>query len=813
MRIVQIQANFSSGELDPLLKARVDLNQYQNAAEKLTNVLVQPQGGVRRRNGLKHLMEIPSAASPANGTRMVPFEFSVSDSYMLVFASQRMYVFKDGALITNINGSGNDYLTTTAVTSSVLSTMCWTQSADTLILTQEDMRTQKIVRGATDANWTISDLTFNSQAKYAFTAVEYNPPGTLRPQTAAGSVYVLASYGKQQASGTAQAGSANTITLAAGDTNADDYYNGMVVEITGGVGSNQWALVTDYNSTTKIATISGSWSINPDNTSTYQILSGYTGTAQSGSTTSTIKLASGESSVDDFYNGMLVRITSGTGSGQVRRITDYVGSTRVATVDSNWTTTPDNTSVYRVGVFDSSSVGQYIMASPQGRARIVEYESPVTVRTVTEVPFFDTQTIANASWSIESGYEDVWSTTRGWPRTCTFHEGRLYFGGSKSRPSTVWGSKVGQFFDFAPDQAYDDDAVEATLDTNSLNAITDIISARDMQIFTAGGEFYVPQEGLNPITPANFFAKNISRNGSKTGIRVQPLQSGTLYIQRQGKALNEFLYSDTTAAYVSTSISLLSSHLLTGPLEMALRKATSTDESDTLLVLNSDGMMATYSLLRQQNVVAPSRFTTDGEFKDVGVDIEDIYVVVKRTFNSVNKYFVELFKSDYFTDCGFQGGAASGASSLPHIGKSLNVICDGSVQSNETVSAGGAVTFDRPSTTSYEVGLPFSVTVKTMPIEPRLQSGVRTAFKKRIVEVNALLYETQHLLVNNNLVPIRAFNQVNTLDNPVIPFTGQKQVGGILGWSETAQITVTQTLPLKMTLLGLEYKVNLYGGT
>jgi hypothetical protein len=110
------------------------------------------------------------------------------------------------------------------------------------------------------------------------------------------------------------------------------------------------------------------------------------------------------------------------------------------------------------------------------------------------------------------------------------------------------------------------------------------------------------------------------------------------------------------------------------------------------------------------------------------------------------------------------------------------------------------------------VGLPFGVTVKTMPVEPRLQSGVRVSFKKRIVEVNAILYETQHMVVNGNLVPIRAFNTL-VLDAPVIPFTGIKQVGGILGWSETAQITVTQTLPLKMTLLGLEYKVNLYGGT
>jgi hypothetical protein len=48
---------------------------------------------------------------------MVKFEFSVSDSYMLVFTPGRMYVVKNGALITNINGSGNDYLTLAALTS------------------------------------------------------------------------------------------------------------------------------------------------------------------------------------------------------------------------------------------------------------------------------------------------------------------------------------------------------------------------------------------------------------------------------------------------------------------------------------------------------------------------------------------------------------------------------------------------------------------------------------------------------------------------------------------------------------------------
>ena len=72
-----------------------------------------------------------------------------------------------------------------------------------------------------------------------------------------------------------------------------------------------------------------------------------TGTAQAGSISTTIKLAVTASATDDVYNSMTVYISSGTGSGQLKTITDYVGSTKVATV-SAWTTTPNATSVYEV---------------------------------------------------------------------------------------------------------------------------------------------------------------------------------------------------------------------------------------------------------------------------------------------------------------------------------------------------------------------------------------------------------------------------------------------------------------------------------
>ena len=76
--------------------------------------------------------------------------------------------------------------------------------------------------------------------------------------------------------------------------------------------------------------------------------SAITGTAQAGSAGS-ITLAAGASSTNDIYNGMVISITSGTGSGSSGIITDYVGSTKVATVQKTTAAfTPDNTSVYSI---------------------------------------------------------------------------------------------------------------------------------------------------------------------------------------------------------------------------------------------------------------------------------------------------------------------------------------------------------------------------------------------------------------------------------------------------------------------------------
>jgi len=165
--------------------------------------------------------------------------------------------------------------------------------------------------------------------------------------------------------GTAQAGTSSGITLTSEASAADDTYNGMEIKIVDGTGKGQIRKINDYAGDTKEAAVDSDWETNPDDTSEYHIYSpimfleggadslAHKGSAQSGAADS-ITLASDASSENDAYNGMQVKITGGTGEGQVREITDYTGSSNRATVDSDWDTNPDNTSEYLV--FDKELV-------------------------------------------------------------------------------------------------------------------------------------------------------------------------------------------------------------------------------------------------------------------------------------------------------------------------------------------------------------------------------------------------------------------------------------------------------------------------
>ena len=138
----------------------------------------------------------------------------------------------------------------------------------------------------------------------------------------------------------------------------------------------------------------------------------------------------------------------------------------------------------------------------------------------------------------------------------------------------------------------------------------------------------------------------------------------------------------------------------------------------------------------------------------------------------------------------------------------MQIIRDGIVDPAQTVPGSPyTVTFANPAASNYQVGLNFTPEIKTLPVDPRLPSGPIRGFKKRIFQVNAEVFETQSMTIGGKEVAFRNFGE-NVLDQAVQEYTGIKTLNGILGYTYEGQITIGQSVPLKMTVLGVDYKLS-----
>ncbi len=335
---------------------------------------------------------------------------------------------------------------------------------------------------------------------------------------------------------------------------------------------------------------------------------------------------------------------------------------------------------------------------------------------------------------------------------------------------------------------------------------------RDLQIFTSGGEFYIPTVFGQPITPATLAVKRQTSRGSEEGIPVVEVDGGTLFIQLEGKALREFLFSDLEQSYNSNNLSLLSSHLLNSPVDMCLRTATSTDESDLVFVVNGDGTLAVMNTLRAQDITAWSRWDTLGAYRSIcslrwGDD--PVWACANRTLGASQVVSLERFRSARLTDCGYEvarpgGGWASDGSGRYYTDariagvSGLVVIGDGAYLG--TVSVDGTGKFYLGATpltsnpASIEYGLLFLAKVVTMPLEFDPQGQVRHR-KKRIVSVQAHLQNSGCVLIQGETCDLG------------LGFTGIAEVSGLHGFTDDGLVTIEQAVPSPIGLLGLDLTV------
>lgn len=147
-RVKLHKTSFTSGEVSPELVGRGDLAAYENGASLLRNVLVRPTGSVLRRSGTRFV-----DVSRGKG-RLLSFEFSTDQIYLLVFTSYFLDIYLDNLHHAELS---------TPWSEEHLKKISWTQSADTLLITHPEISAKKITRGAGDL-WTIIDWSFAVQA-------------------------------------------------------------------------------------------------------------------------------------------------------------------------------------------------------------------------------------------------------------------------------------------------------------------------------------------------------------------------------------------------------------------------------------------------------------------------------------------------------------------------------------------------------------------------------------------------------------------------------------------------------------------------
>ncbi len=148
-----LQGAFIAGELAPSLTARVDLEKYNKGCRTLKNFLVQAYGGAVKRPGFVLLDALPGEAA------LVPFVFSQSQTYCLVFGEQWLRVAtRDGFVL---NDDGEVYEITSPYTLAQARNLSHAQSADVLFLAVHGVRPTRLMRYG-HANWKFEAMTFTS---------------------------------------------------------------------------------------------------------------------------------------------------------------------------------------------------------------------------------------------------------------------------------------------------------------------------------------------------------------------------------------------------------------------------------------------------------------------------------------------------------------------------------------------------------------------------------------------------------------------------------------------------------------------------
>ena len=479
--------------------------------------------------------------------------------------------------------------------------------------------------------------------------------------------------------------------------------------------------------------------------------------------------------------------------------------------------------------FPDGHVGMYVNVNG-GQVEITSVSSTTVAVGTVIYELVDLAAAQGHEWEITAFSNLPATLGGGFPRTVSFHQNRLIFGGSRDKPQTIFGSQSGDFFNFDPytklvtetstgsppvvttavtGEVTDDAALSFTVASNKVNLIRHLVSQQSLFIFTSDGEFDLSGE---PVTPVNVTVREQTRYGTAEG-KTDPkvVDNEVLFVQKGGKQLRAFVYNFNTDAYSAKNYSLVHHDILSGASQTAFLKNYDNINNNFLFVINGDGTLGVLGINTEYSVVGWMKWITNGFFKDIAAVDDKLYALVKRYDNDGSSQNAGLFlerltEDDVFLDgyhtTNIAGSSFTGAAGLE--GKTVQVVADGLVHPDVTVAATGNFALTRTSN-STQIGYNYESTMKTLPVQIATANLSTLGERVRKVMCEIQFEATQSCTVDGFPVVFREFGS-NLLNYTISSFTGQKRVR-LSGWSRTPQITITNNEPLPMTILGLTTEI------
>lgn len=275
-----------------------------------------------------------------------------------------------------------------------------------------------------------------------------------------------------------------------------------------------------------------------------------------------------------------------------------------ATVGTGRTLTASSTTGINDGAgFKSSDVGRLVRMK-DGWGVITGFTSTTLVNW--EIKLALGSATATTDWAL-----GAWSDDTGFPKTVSFFEQRLVFGGSTAYPQTIWASESGFYEHFHRGAGDPADSFIYTIAANRVNTIRWLAPARDLIVGTAGGEFKVGRPTGEPLQPDNV---QITQQTTYGGYNAQPIQIGNavLFLQRQRKKIREFSYRFEDDAYLAPDMTLLAEHI-TGT---GITDVDYAQEPDSIYwAVRDDGTLLGLTYKREEDIIAWHRHIIGGSYK------------------------------------------------------------------------------------------------------------------------------------------------------------------------------------------------------